>query len=267
MSKILEMSLSIILPTLDEKENLEFLIPEIKKVLEKSIVNTYEIIVVDDSSKDGTAEFIKFLNKEDSRVKLITRKEEKSLPKSIHEGIVSARYQYVMWLDADGSMDAVAVKKLINAQLSLPNSVIVGSRFVPDGGYKGIQKNEKFNFLKYIRGIANSEDSVLAIILSKYFNKIMGRILDIGVLDLTSGFIVGKKEYFIDDVYSNAAYGEYFLFLMKNLHHKNVDIKEVGYYCKPRYAGKSKTSTNYLVLLKLSVPYIKAAINNKKKNI
>ena len=43
-----------------------------------------------------------------------------------------------------------------------------------------------------------------------------------------------------------------------------IKIVEVGYYCKPRKYGVSKTSTNYFVLLKLSLPYIKAAFSRSK---
>ena len=50
---------------------------------------------------------------------------------------------------------------------------------------------------------------------------------------------------------------------MKNIANKGIAIEEVGYFCKPRYAGVSKTSTNYIVLIKLSLPYIKAALLTK----
>ena len=45
---------------------------------------------------------------------------------------------------------------------------------------------------------------------------------------------------------------------------KKVKVIEVGYFCKPRKYGVSKTSTNYFVLLKLSLPYIKAALSRPK---
>ena len=169
-----------------------------------------------------------------------------------------------MWLDADGSMDSNSVEKLIIEQKKDRDSVIVGSRFVEGGGYKGIEKDRKLGIIQYIRKISNSEDSVLAIYLSKYFNKLISTLTNIGVNDITSGFIIGRKKYFIDDVFSNSTYGEYFLYLMKNLKKKEIKVVEVGYYCKPRKHGFSKTSTNYFVLLKLSLPYIKAAVSKLK---
>ena len=51
--------------------------------------------------------------------------------------------QYVMWLDADGSMSAKHSGELIKKQKNNLDSIIVGSRFVEGGGYKGTLLNEK----------------------------------------------------------------------------------------------------------------------------
>ena len=262
-----KIGVSIVLPTLNEKENLQLLIPELINVVNKNDLENYEIIVVDDNSTDDTSLYIESLQTKNKNIRIIVRKDKKSLPKSIYEGIISSKQSHVMWLDADGSMDSESVDKLIKKQIENPEEVFVGSRFIENGGYKGQEKEENYNFLQYLKKISNSEDSLIAIILSKYFNKIIGFLLDIGVSDLTSGFIIGKKEYFIDDVFSDSVYGEYFIYLMKNLIEKDISVNEIGYYCKPRHAGVSKTSTNYIILIKLSLPYIKAAIKtNLRRN-
>jgi hypothetical protein len=46
------------------------------------------------------------------------------------------------------------------------------------------------------------------------FNQLLNRILRIGVKDLTSGFIIGKKEYFDEEAFIGASYGDYFIKLM-----------------------------------------------------
>ena len=254
-------SLSIVLPTLNEKENLEILIPSILEKLSSLKIEKYEILIVDDGSEDGTHQFVEQYNLIDKNVKLLLRNDQKSLPKSIFYGINNSISEYVMWLDADGSMDASAVKKLIIEVNKKPESVFVGSRFIQGGGYKGQDEEGRLNIFNYIKKISNSEDSILAILLSKYFNKFIGSLLNIGIKDLTSGFIIGKREYFLNkEVFLNAIYGEYFIYLMKDLNLKNINTVEIPYFCKPRLTGYSKTSTNYLSLLKLSVPYIKAAI-------
>lgn len=262
-------SLSIVLPTLNEKENLEILIPSILEKLASLKIEKYEILIVDDGSEDGTHQYIEQYNLIDKNVKLLLRNDQKSLPKSIFYGIKNSISEYVMWLDADGSMDASAVKKLIIEVNKKPESVFVGSRFIQGGGYKGQDEEQRLNIFEYIKKISNSEDSILAILLSKYFNKFIGSLLNIGIKDLTSGFIIGKREYFLNkEVFLNAIYGEYFIYLMKDLSLKNINTVEIPYFCKPRLTGYSKTSKNYLSLLKLSVPYIKAALKGKNvKNI
>ena len=54
-------SLSIILPTINEADNLKILIPEITNLLLKMKIDDYEIIVVDDGSKDNTKDLINCL--------------------------------------------------------------------------------------------------------------------------------------------------------------------------------------------------------------
>ena len=63
----------------------------------------------------------------------------------------------------------------------------------------------------------------------------------------------------------NSHYGEYFIKVIVNLHIQGIEINEVGYYCKPRLYGKSKTSTNLFRLISLSKPYIFAAISSRKE--
>ena len=112
------MELSIVLPTYNEGRNLEVLIPKIINLVENKI-DKLEIIVVDDNSTDETNKICEKLNYIYQNINLISRKEKPSLPLSIYQGIISAKYEYVMWLDADGSMTPIAIAELIEHQKSL----------------------------------------------------------------------------------------------------------------------------------------------------
>ena len=63
-----DISISIILPTLNEIENLKILIPEIVEVLKSQNIKDFEIIVVDDNSDDGTETFINSLSEENGKI-------------------------------------------------------------------------------------------------------------------------------------------------------------------------------------------------------
>ena len=261
---------SIILPTLNEEKNLDFLIPEIQEELTHLNIENYEIIVVDDGSTDNSKKLVEQFNNKFKNIYFIERTGEKSLPHSLLEGIDNARFSYVMWLDADGSMPAPIVSKLISIQNENLDKVIVGSRFVEGGGYKGIKKGEDTSFLQIISNIYNSEDSILVVFLSKLFNKLLSKILKLKVKDLTSGFIIGKKEYFNRESFLNASYGDYFIMLMLDLNEKKVECLEVPYFCDTRKFGESKTGSNYKQLIKRGLPYLKLAFklsrNNGKNN-
>jgi dolichol-phosphate mannosyltransferase len=255
--------ISIILPTLNERKNLEYLIPEIIEKLENEKIVNYEIIIVDDGSTDGTKELITKLVYKKFNVRLIQNIPPLNLPLSIKKGIENSNFKYVMWLDADGSMGSNSVQKLI-AEIKLnPDTVIIGSRFVSGGGYKGQKEDKPQNTYGTIKRILNSEDSILAVYLSKLFNSMLKIILHTNVKDITSGFIVGKKEYFNYKSFIDSIYGEYFIKVISHLEKNNVKIKEVGYFCTPRLYGESKTSSSYIRLFKLTLPYIKAALNYK----
>ena len=71
-----EIKVSIILPTLNEKKNLEILIPSIVKEFDELTIQDYEILVVDDNSTDGTDIYIKNLSKEYLNLFYFQRSEE-----------------------------------------------------------------------------------------------------------------------------------------------------------------------------------------------
>ena len=95
------MSYSVILPTLNEEGHIVNLIEEIgKNFIDYN--TTYEIIVVDDNSSDGTIDKVKNLIKKSSiDIKLHIRKNKKNLAASINFGINQSKYENIIWMDAD----------------------------------------------------------------------------------------------------------------------------------------------------------------------
>ena len=257
-------NLSVILPTINEGENLKNLIPNIYIQLSNLKLDNFEVIVVDDGSTDNTSKIISDLSMTHPNLKFIQRTDEPSLPKSIQQGILSSEYEYVLWLDADGSMSAKDSARLIKKQIEYPNSVIIGSRFVSGGGYKGSISKDN-SLIKSFYNLYNSEDSLMAVFLSKIFNELLSRLGSFKVKDITSGFIIGKKVNFPQYIFDEASYGEYFISLVNELENKNIDIVELGYVCLTRIHGVSKTGTNYIKLFKRGIPYIKV-VNNIRKS-
>ena len=92
-------SYSVILPTLNEVGHIKSLILDISNTFAKQNIK-HQIVIVDDNSTDGTLEEVeKIQNLEIIIHKRINKK--KSLVNSLNEGIGIAKYNKVIWLDAD----------------------------------------------------------------------------------------------------------------------------------------------------------------------
>ena len=259
-----EYNLTIIFPVLNEKKNLEILIPQFSDELSKCVDN-FEILVVDDNSNDGTHLLIDKLQSNNNHLSYFLRTKSKSLPMSIYEGSQIAKYQNVGWLDADGSMHIEALKKMINRHKDDKSTVIIGSRFADNGGYKGMSNPENRNPIKILLNLRHSNDTIIGMVLSNIFNKLLLKFFKTNVRDLTSGFIITRKDYLTKQIFENSIYGEYFIFLISKLKKEKINIIEIGYVCETRLFGESKTAPNFRVLFIRGVAYIKAAIKSRKE--
>ena len=255
--------ISIILPTLNEEENLSIIIPQLFSMFQDLSIEDYEIIVVDDNSTDNTDVLVNNFAGKGEKVKLIQRKTKNSLPRSILKGINTSSFENVGWLDADGSMPISVLKKLILELIKKPESVIIGSRFVEKGGIKGIERIEDKSITEIIRNLRKSNDSIISTFLSYVLNKVFRFLIKTNVKDITSGFIVGKKSYFDERIFLSANYGDYFIYLLDYLSRNRIESFEIGYICKTRMHGVSKTGSDFISIIKNGIPYLIAVTRCK----
>ncbi len=94
------LDLSIVVPVYNEEENLPLLWPEIRQVLEPTGLR-YEVIFVDDGSRDRSAEIARGFREQDPRVRLIRLKANAGETAATDAGIKSVRGRYVVVMDAD----------------------------------------------------------------------------------------------------------------------------------------------------------------------
>ena len=82
--------LSIVLPAYNEKKNISILIPQLENIMKKKGLKS-EILVVDDTSPDGTALAAEELNKKYGNIKVIIRPKKEGIGAALREGYNTAK--------------------------------------------------------------------------------------------------------------------------------------------------------------------------------
>ena len=161
----------VIIPTFNEAEN-------IQKVIEASIKeNSFDILVVDDSSPDGTATIVKEMIKlYPQKIFLEIRKTKDGLGRAYVHGFkwaIKKKYDYIFEMDADFSHNPIELSKMLS-YLKKGKDMVVGSR--------------------YVKGI-NVVNWPLGRILLSYFASVYVRVItSMPIKDPTAGFVGYKRE-------------------------------------------------------------------------
>ena len=130
-----EPRLAIILPTLDERDNLAPLVERIAAALGPE---GWEAIVVDDASADGTAEEARRLARTDPRIRAIERFGRKGLASAAIEGICATAAPFVAVMDADHQHDPALLPAMLAAVEGGEADIAIASRFAEGGDAGGL---------------------------------------------------------------------------------------------------------------------------------
>ena len=123
--------LSIIIPTLNERENIEPLLSLVTAALPDT---EWEVIFVDDDSRDGTAEHVRALARRNPRVRCLQRIGRRGLATACMEGVLASASPYVAVMDADLQHDERLLPKMLEVLDNGAADVVIGSRYVAGGG-------------------------------------------------------------------------------------------------------------------------------------
>ena len=110
MQKIKE--LSVFFPAYNEEANIESTVKKARQVL-INITEEWEIIIVNDGSKDNTLTIANNLSKYDKRIKVVNHEVNKGYGEALKSGFYSAKYPLITTIDADGQFDFSEVTKLL----------------------------------------------------------------------------------------------------------------------------------------------------------
>ena len=157
----------VVLPTYDERENLARIVPAILAAAPE-----LDVLVVDDSSPDGTGGLAGELAARDRRVRVLRRPRKQGLGRAYVAGFdVALRegYRRILEMDADFSHDPAALPALLAA--SRDADLVLGSRYVPGGGTANCRR-----------------------LLSRGGSFYARTILGVSIRDLTGGFKCFRRE-------------------------------------------------------------------------
>lgn len=203
--------LSIIVPTYNERGNIEPLITG----LEGAVRSKHEIIVVDDSSPDGTASVVEKLSERYPAVRLVSRRKKGGLTGAVLVGVGAATGNDIVVMDADLSHPPGEVPNI--ARLLRGTDLVVGTRFAQGGGIKSWPAHRR--------------------LVSAGANLLARVVLGVRCSDPMSGFFAVRKDVFLRTRFRTKGYK-----LLLNLIADNpgLRIKELAYSFMDRHSGKTK---------------------------
>ncbi len=214
----------VIIPTYNEKENVERIIKA--TFLQKK---AFDILIVDDSSPDGTAKIVVELQKEfPERLFIENRKEKEGLGAAYIHGFkwaIRKKYDYIIEMDADFSHNPKDLVRLYETCKEEKADMSIGSRYI-----KG-----KINVVNW-----DFKRIVLSVLASKYVRF----ITRMPIYDTTAGFVCYTRKVLETINLENIHFVGYaFQIEMKFKAWKHgFKIKEVEIVFTDRIAGESKMS-------------------------
>ncbi|MQA88346.1 MAG: glycosyltransferase [Streptosporangiales bacterium] len=172
----------VIVPTYDERENLEPLVDRLR-----ASVPDADVLVVDDASPDGTGELADEFARRGDHVQVLHRRKKEGLGAAYLAGFrwaLDRGYDTVVEIDADGSHQPEQLPRLLDALSDA--DVVLGSRWVPGGEVRNWPQRRE--------------------LLSRGSNTYARLLLNLPVRDATAGFrafrAVALEKMGLDDVQS-----------------------------------------------------------------
>lgn len=216
--------ISVVIPAWNEADNLATLLPHMHEVL-RDIGHSYEIIVVDNHSGDGTEQVCRAANA------VLLQQSARGYGGALWAGFQHAQGEYILTMDADLSHTPDFVPRMWNHRTDA--EVVIASRYVEGGA---------------------ADMPAYRHALSVILNTVYGRLLSLPVEDISSGFRLYRAAILRElDLQSNDfdALEE----ILIECYARGYRIAEIPFHYVPRDQGKSKVK-----LLQFGIAYLKTLL-------
>lgn len=216
--------LSVFFPCYNEEKNIALTVKKAVKVLEKT-AKKWEIIIINDGSKDNTGKIALQIKQQYSNIKIITHNPNRGYGGAFKSGLYGAKYQWIAFTDSDGQFDFSEISKFIKKQQTTKADMVIG----------------------YYLG---RKVSPLVIFTSKIWELIVFILFGLHVTDIDCGFkFISKKV--VDTIPRLEAERGAFIsseFLIK-AKKAGFKIEEIGVHHYPRTEGQA-TGRQLKVIIK-----------------
>ncbi len=200
---------SVIIPVYDERDSVAPLTAELLDVM-RAQGRSFEVLFVDDGSRDGTAEVLAGLVDSEPEVGVVTLRRNFGKSEALMAGFRHARGSVVITMDGDQQDDPAEIPRFLQEL---------------DGG------------LDLVSGWkVDRQDPVGKRIPSKVFNTVTRWVSGVDLHDLNCGF----KAYRAEVVHALALSGDQYRYIPVLAANEGFRVGELGVHHRPRTAGKSK---------------------------
>ena len=230
MNKIL-----IITPTYNEIANIELFVDTILSTNE-----TFHMLVVDDSSPDGTGDLVKNHQNFENRLFLLSRPGKMGLGSAYCEGFrwaLSKDYSKIIQIDADFSHNPKYLPEMLNE--SENHDLIIGSR--------------------YVNGVNVVNWPMSRLLLSYFANLYCRFLLGVRIKDFTGGFKCFNRKV-LENINFSKVKSEGYSFQVEinmKVHSKGMSIKEIPIIFNDRACGTSKMSKKVIFEAIYMIPLLR----------
>lgn len=163
---------SLILPCYNEAEHIEKSIPKAISVLENSKYS-YELILIDDKSSDNTADLIKKISKNKSKIRTYFHENNQGRGATVTEGLRLAKGKIAGFIDIDLEVSPDYIPGIINKLINDKVDIVIGHRYYP------------FSFYPL--------NSLTRVLSSKIYSLIVKGVLKLSIRDTEAGYKFFKR--------------------------------------------------------------------------
>ncbi len=216
-------SLSVVLPAYNDALSLSKILPELLSLLPK-LTSDFEIIIVNDGSKDNTQQVLEKFKKTEKRINTIYHNRNQGYGATLIDGFTKASKEFIFYTDSDGQYDVNELPLLVE-RMDDHTDIITGFK----------------------QGRSDSIDRKL---IGAFYNVAVKKLLNLQVKDVDCDFRLFRASL-LDGLSILVTSGGFDAGFIKALERKKARFKEVGVHHYPRQFGSSQFFTPKRVIKSL----------------